>query len=150
MALCKIEILAFAVLVFYIPIAHCWGIDGHLIVCKLAQVLTFLNFTFYSVSWHENPVSMAVFLLQPRLSKAAEDAVSQLLPSYAENDLGSLCSWADRVKFRYHWSSPLHYINTPDDLCNYQYNSEHEIPAPFVIIRKRFLKCEWNKFSFCT
>ncbi|XP_047961951.1 endonuclease 2 [Salvia hispanica] len=97
MALCKIEILAFAVLVFYIPIAHCWGIDGHLIVCKLAQ---------------------------PRLSKAAEDAVSQLLPSYAENDLGSLCSWADRVKFRYHWSSPLHYINTPDDLCNYQYNRD--------------------------
>ncbi|KAG6396628.1 hypothetical protein SASPL_142783 [Salvia splendens] len=127
MALCKIEILTFAVLVFYIPIAQCWGIDGHLIVCKLAQVLTFLNFTFYT--FH-----------QPRLSKAAEDAVSQLLPSYADNDLGSLCSWADRVKFRYHWSSPLHFINSPDDLCNYQYNSEHEIPAPFVIIRKRFLK----------
>ncbi|KAL1568426.1 Endonuclease 2 [Salvia divinorum] len=97
MVLCKIEILAFAVLVFYIPIAHSWGIDGHLIVCKLAQA---------------------------RLSEAAEDAVSQLLPAYAENDLGSLCSWADRVKFRYHWSSPLHYLNTPDNLCNYQYNRD--------------------------
>jgi hypothetical protein len=44
-------------------------------------------------------------------------------PESAEGDLSSLCLWADRVKFRYHWSSPLHYINTPD-ACSYQYNSE--------------------------
>ncbi|KAL0372628.1 UNVERIFIED_CONTAM: Endonuclease 2 [Sesamum calycinum] len=90
--------LAFLVLVLCcIPVAHGWGIDGHLIVCRLAQ---------------------------PRLSKSAADAVSQLLPAYADNDLGSLCSWADRVKFRYHWSSPLHYIDTPDNLCTYQYKRD--------------------------
>ncbi|XP_010268371.1 PREDICTED: endonuclease 2 [Nelumbo nucifera] len=61
---------------------------------------------------------------QARLNKAAADAVKQLLPDYAENDLGSLCSWADHVKFRYHWSSALHYIDTPDDLCSYQYNRD--------------------------
>lgn len=61
--------------------------------------------------------------IQSRLSEAAAVAVKDLLPSYAEDDLGSLCSWADRVKFRYHWSSPLHYIDTPDDLCTYNYNS---------------------------
>ncbi|KAL0296718.1 UNVERIFIED_CONTAM: Endonuclease 2 [Sesamum radiatum] len=89
--------LAFLVLVLCcIPVAYGWGIDGHLIVCRLAQ---------------------------PRLSKSAADAVSQLLPAYADNDLGSLCSWADRVKFRYHWSSPLHYIDTPDNLCTYQYKT---------------------------
>ncbi|KAK4399958.1 Endonuclease 2 [Sesamum angolense] len=89
--------LAFLVLVLCcIPVAYGWGIDGHLIVCRLAQ---------------------------PRLSKSAADAVSQLLPAYADNDLGSLCSWADRVKFRYHWSSPLHYIDTPDNLCTYQYKN---------------------------
>ncbi|KAL2233367.1 endonuclease 2 [Sesamum indicum] len=90
--------IAFLVLVLCcIPVAYGWGIDGHLIICRLAQ---------------------------PRLSKSAADAVSQLLPAYADNDLGSLCSWADRVKFRYHWSSPLHYINTPDNLCTYQYKRD--------------------------
>lgn len=74
-----------------------WGIDGHYAVCKIAQ---------------------------PLLNEAAADAVKQLLPKSADNDLGSMCSWADRVKFRYHWSSPLHYIDTPDSLCTYQYNRD--------------------------
>ncbi|OAY66658.1 Endonuclease 2, partial [Ananas comosus] len=52
------------------------------------------------------------------------DAVRDLLPAYAENDLSSLCSWADHVKFRYPWSSALHYINTPDDLCTYSYDRD--------------------------
>lgn len=60
-------------------------------------------------------------MFQGRLSDAAA-AVKDLLPSYAGNDLSSLCSWADDVKFRYHWSSPLHYIDTPDGLCGYSYD----------------------------
>lgn len=60
---------------------------------------------------------------QSRMSEAAADAVEQLLAESAENDLASLCSWADNVRFRYRWSAPLHYINTPD-LCNYQYSSK--------------------------
>lgn len=58
-----------------------------------------------------------------RLSEAAADAVKQLLPEYAGSDLGSVCSWADEVRFRYHWSAPLHFINTPD-VCNYKYTSK--------------------------
>ncbi|KAF8369265.1 hypothetical protein HHK36_032726 [Tetracentron sinense] len=58
------------------------------------------------------------------LSEAAANTVKKLLPDYADNDLGSLCSWADQVKFRYHWSSALHYIDTPDSLCTYQYNRD--------------------------
>ncbi|XP_057765737.1 endonuclease 2-like isoform X2 [Salvia miltiorrhiza] len=97
MELYQVHILAFATLICFTSAAHGWGVDGHLITCRLAQ---------------------------PRLSKAAADAVSQLLPAYAGNDLGSLCSWADRVRFRYHWSSPLHYIDTPDELCSYQYKRD--------------------------
>ncbi|KAL1531824.1 Endonuclease 2 [Salvia divinorum] len=96
MELCQVHILAFAALMRCTS-TNGWGIDGHLITCRLAQ---------------------------PRLSKAAADAVSRLLPAYADNDLGSLCSWADRVKFRYHWSSALHYIDTPDKLCSYQYTRD--------------------------
>ncbi|KAL8226307.1 hypothetical protein R6Q59_000145 [Mikania micrantha] len=85
-------------LVFVSPVTvRGWGVDGHFITCKIAQ---------------------------GRLSQKAVDAVNHLLPDYAEGDLASLCSWADHVKFRYHWSSPLHYIDTPDNLCTYQYRSK--------------------------
>ncbi|WCJ24502.1 endonuclease 2 [Euphorbia peplus] len=85
------------ILVLVFPVIEGWGIDGHLITCKIAQ---------------------------SRLTSAAADAVKELLPPAAENDLSSYCSWADRVKFRYHWSSPLHYIDTPDSLCTYLYDRD--------------------------
>ncbi|KAK6146861.1 hypothetical protein DH2020_020730 [Rehmannia glutinosa] len=97
MELCKFHTVAFVVILFCFPIAYGWGTDGHFIICRLAQ---------------------------PRLTKAAANAVSQLLPAYAQNDLGSVCSWADRVRFRYHWSAPLHFIDTPDNLCTYQYKRD--------------------------
>lgn len=61
--------------------------------------------------------------MQGRLSDAAAAAVRGLLPSYAGGNLSSLCSWADGVKLRYPWSAPLHYIDTPDHLCSYTYDS---------------------------
>lgn len=39
--------------------------------------------------------------------------VQDLLPEVAQGDLASVCSWADEVRFRYRWASPLHYVNTP-------------------------------------
>ncbi|XP_021753676.1 endonuclease 2 [Chenopodium quinoa] len=89
--------LVFLFVALFCSNVHCWGIDGHASVCKIAQL---------------------------RLSDGANEAVKQLLPDYAEGDLGSLCSWADHVKFRYHWSSPLHYINVPDSLCTFLYNRD--------------------------
>ncbi|KAI7745518.1 hypothetical protein M8C21_015306 [Ambrosia artemisiifolia] len=84
--------------VFIAPVAvRGWGVDGHFITCKIAQ---------------------------GRLGQTAADAVNSLLPEYAGGDLASLCSWADHVKFRYHWSSALHYIDTPDNLCTYQYRRD--------------------------
>ncbi|XP_057853979.2 endonuclease 4 isoform X1 [Cryptomeria japonica] len=82
-----------------LPGALCWGKEGHYATCKIAEAL---------------------------LSKAAADAVQQLLPDYAEGDLASLCSWPDEIKFwhKYHWSSPLHYIDTPDFRCNYDYSRD--------------------------
>ncbi|KAE8720735.1 Endonuclease 2 [Hibiscus syriacus] len=79
-----------------LPPIHGWGTDGHSIICKIAQ---------------------------SRLSGAAVDAVKELLPKWAEDDLGNSCSWADQVKFRYPWSSPLHFIDTPES-CSYQYTRD--------------------------
>lgn len=111
------------------PFIHCWGNDGHVAVCRIAQVflvlyyptcvlsVSRLSFNFFWVIWF-------MLCFQSRLSEAAADAVKQLLPESADNDLGSVCTWADHVKFHYHWSSALHFIDTPDNLCTYQYNSK--------------------------
>ncbi|KAJ4870555.1 Endonuclease 2 [Raphanus sativus] len=85
-----------ALFLYSAPNVHGWGIEGHTITCRIAQA---------------------------RLDETAAKAVKELLPESAQGDLSSLCDWADRVKFRYHWSSPLHYINTPD-VCSYQYNRD--------------------------
>eukprot|EP00253_Pinus_taeda_P000084 PITA_00084 len=79
------------------PTAESWGKEGHYAVCKIAQAL---------------------------LNKAADDAVQKLLPKYAEGDLASLCSWPDEIRYwyRYRWTGPLHYIDTPDFRCNYEYS----------------------------
>ncbi|GLJ33499.1 hypothetical protein SUGI_0673850 [Cryptomeria japonica] len=86
-------------LAFFFPPAESWGKEGHSAVCKIAQ---------------------------SRLNKAAADAVQKLLPDYAEGDLASVCSWADEVKYlaKYRWSSPLHFIDTPDLKCNYEYSRD--------------------------
>ncbi|XP_012467687.1 endonuclease 2 isoform X2 [Gossypium raimondii] len=95
---CRMQkMLAFlSLMLVTLPPIYGWGTDGHSIICKIAQT---------------------------RLSEEAADAVKQLLPKWAEDDLGSVCSWADQVKFRYRWSSPLHFINTPE-ACSYQYKRD--------------------------
>ncbi|XP_030552739.1 endonuclease 2 [Rhodamnia argentea] len=92
----RAQMIGFVLALSIFRVAHGWGIDGHYTICKIAQ---------------------------SRLTGAAANAVKQLLPESAE-DLASVCSWADRVKFHYHWSSELHFIDTPDNLCNYQYNRD--------------------------
>ncbi|GFQ06354.1 endonuclease 4 [Phtheirospermum japonicum] len=76
------------------PRIHGWGKEGHYAVCKIAE-----NY----------------------LSEDALTAVKALLPENAEGDLANVCSWADEIKFHNRWSSPLHYVDTPDFRCNYQY-----------------------------
>ncbi|MBA0836711.1 hypothetical protein Goarm_008906, partial [Gossypium armourianum] len=55
------------------------------------------------------------------LTKDALATVKELLPNSARGELASVCSWADDVRWHYHWSSPLHYVDTPDFKCNYKY-----------------------------
>jgi hypothetical protein len=60
-----------------------------------------------------------VSFLQKYLSEDAKAAVQDLLPARAAGELSTMCPWADEVRFRYHWASPLHYANTPN-VCNYK------------------------------
>lgn len=73
-----------------------WGKEGHYATCKIAQSF---------------------------LSEEASKAVNELLPESAEGDLASVCSWPDQIKWQYkwRWTSELHYVDTPDFRCNYDY-----------------------------
>ncbi|XP_021295222.1 endonuclease 4-like isoform X1 [Herrania umbratica] len=73
-----------------------WGKEGHYAVCKIAEGY---------------------------LTEDALATVKELLPDSAKGELASVCSWPDDIKWYYnwHWSSSLHYVDTPDFKCNYKY-----------------------------
>ncbi|XVF25880.1 hypothetical protein REPUB_Repub13aG0252000 [Reevesia pubescens] len=73
-----------------------WGKDGHFAICKIAEGY---------------------------LTEDALATVKELLPDSAEGELASVCSWADDIKwyYKWRWTSPLHYVDTPDFMCNYKY-----------------------------
>lgn len=62
-------------------------------------------------------------------------AVKKLLPESAEGDLASVCSWPDEIKhhWQWRWTSPLHYVDTPDYRCNYEYCRR------FILLYYKFL-----------
>ncbi|KAJ7968482.1 Endonuclease [Quillaja saponaria] len=82
------------ILLLLVPGILGWGKEGHYAICKIAEK----------------------YLTEDSLA-----AVKQLLPESAEGDLAVVCPWADEVRFHYHWSSALHYVDTPDFKCNYKY-----------------------------
>lgn len=87
---------AFAILLLLVPGNLGWGKEGHYATCKIAESF---------------------------LSEEALKAVKELLPESAEGDLASVCSWPDEIKHRWNWrwTSELHYVDTPDFRCNYDY-----------------------------
>ncbi|KAK4271454.1 hypothetical protein QN277_020151 [Acacia crassicarpa] len=82
-----------------VPGALAWSKEGHELTCRIAQSL---------------------------LEAEAEEAVKKLLPDYVEGDLSALCVWPDRIRilYKYRWTSPLHYINTPDNECSFDYSRD--------------------------
>lgn len=86
-----------------LPRTHGWSKEGHILTCRIAQGL-----------------------LEPE----AAEAVENLLPDYANGDLSSLCVWPDQIRhwYRYRWTSSLHFIDTPDDACTYDYSRDCHDP----------------------
>ncbi|CAF0800429.1 unnamed protein product [Rotaria sp. Silwood1] len=83
-----------------------WGTTGHSLVAKLAQT---------------------------RLTKESEKFVRDYLPWYTTGDLSMLASWPDTIVspntnpvdyLNWLWSKELHYVNTPDWICNYDRNRD--------------------------
>ncbi|CAN8231115.1 unnamed protein product [Cochlearia groenlandica] len=92
----RLWIVSVVVLTQLVHGALCWGREGHYTVCKLAEVY-----------FEDDTIA----------------AMKKLLPESAQGDLASVCSWPDEIKYlsQWQWTSSLHYINTPDYRCNYEY-----------------------------
>ncbi|XP_054803311.1 endonuclease 1-like [Prosopis cineraria] len=82
-----------------VPGASAWSKEGHMMTCKIAQSL---------------------------LEAEAEEAVKNLLPDYVKGDLSALCIWPDQIRHwhNYRWTSPLHFIDTPDNKCSFDYSRD--------------------------
>ena len=61
---------------------------------------------------------------QGYLNEEALAVVKQLLPPIAKGELASVCSWPDDIRKQYRWSAALHFADTPDYVCNYNYASK--------------------------
>nr|CAB3488508.1 unnamed protein product [Digitaria exilis] len=61
----------------------------------------------------------------------ASAAVKDLLPGWAGGDLAETCSWPDTQRFRYKWSSPLHFADTPGD-CKFDYANDRSESLMFL------------------
>ncbi|XP_059623244.1 endonuclease 1-like [Cornus florida] len=88
---------------FFDPGVQAWSKEGHIMTCKIAQDL-----------------------LEPE----AAHAVRMLLPDYVNGDLSALCVWPDQIRhwYRYRWTSSLHFIDTPDEACTFQYKRDCHDP----------------------
>ncbi|XP_020592427.1 endonuclease 1 [Phalaenopsis equestris] len=95
--------LMVALLLAAAPPALSWSKEGHIMTCRIAQSL---------------------------LHEAAAEAVQNLLPDYTKGDLSSLCVWPDQVRhwYKYRWTSPLHFIDTPDKACTFDYSRDCKDP----------------------
>ncbi|XP_061363059.1 endonuclease 1 [Gastrolobium bilobum] len=82
-----------------VPTTLAWSKEGHVMTCQIAQSL-----------------------LEPE----ASEAVYHLLPAYVKGNLSALCVWPDQIRHwhKYSWTSPLHFIDTPDDACSFDYSRD--------------------------
>lgn len=99
--LCFVFFLGFALL--FEPGVKAWSKEGHIMTCQIAQDL-----------------------LEPE----AAHAVRMLLPDYANGNLSSLCVWPDQIRhwYKYRWTSSLHFIDTPDKACSFDYQRDCHDP----------------------
>jgi len=75
-----------------------WGVTGHALVADIAQAF---------------------------LDSSSQKQVNYLL-SAVNGSMAAVASWADEIRSQkeYKWSATLHYINTPDWLCNYNHQRD--------------------------
>ncbi|CAF0878055.1 unnamed protein product [Adineta steineri] len=99
----------------YISTVNSWGPTGHSLVAKIAQSM---------------------------LTSDSKKFIQDHLPWYTNGDLSMLASWPDTILYpdtnpvdylNWQWSLRLHFVNTPDWICNYDRNRD----------------CDWSNEQRC-
>lgn len=77
--------------------------------------------------------------------------MKELLPDSADGDLANVCSWPDEIRSHYRWSSALHFADTPDFKCNYEYCRKFgrlaaDVPNSYVIGFALLCNCIYSLF----
>jgi len=75
------------------------------------------------LKWGQVGHSLVAAVAQAFLNTSAQTAVTFLLPE-SNGSMAAVASWADQIRHNYTWSGQLHYIDTPDWLCNYSYDRD--------------------------
>ena len=118
--------LGLVVLASAAPVARSWSKEGHMLTCQIAQVNQIKPVLLVRFLSSMTKIIIRVLLLQDLLEPDAAHAVRNLLPEDVGGDLSALCVWPDQVRhwYKYRWSGPLHFIDTPDKACTFDYASE--------------------------
>lgn len=76
-----------------------------------------------TLKWGPQGHSISAQIAQHLLTPKAHNMVKDVLNG---EEIADVASWADRVKHStdYRWSGPLHFINTPDWLCDFSYRRD--------------------------
>ncbi|XP_065877651.1 endonuclease 1 [Euphorbia lathyris] len=92
-------VLMMGLATIFAPGALGWSKEGHVMTCRIAQNL---------------------------LGPEALHAVEHLLPDNVNGDLSALCVWPDQIRhwYKYRWTSPLHFIDTPDNACSFNHERD--------------------------
>ncbi|KAK9131644.1 hypothetical protein Scep_011172 [Stephania cephalantha] len=102
--LCRcVNVVLVGLVLISAPKAQAWSKEGHIMTCQIAQAL-----------------------LEPH----AAEVVKNLLPDYVDGDLSALCTWPDQIRhwYKYRWTSSLHFIDTPDKACTFDYSRDCHDP----------------------
>jgi hypothetical protein len=86
--------------------------------------------------------------VQNFLTEEAATAVKELLPAWANGELAETCAWADTQRFRYKWSSPLHFADTPGD-CEFSYASTCSLSSPCFKLTRAAMLTVMSTFHAC-
>eukprot|EP00013_Stygamoeba_regulata_P023470 CAMPEP_0177661762 /NCGR_PEP_ID=MMETSP0447-20121125/18883_1 /TAXON_ID=0 /ORGANISM="Stygamoeba regulata, Strain BSH-02190019" /LENGTH=299 /DNA_ID=CAMNT_0019167189 /DNA_START=217 /DNA_END=1116 /DNA_ORIENTATION=- len=91
--------------------ALCWALCLLCLLCGRADA-------FWGADGHDATAAVATGLLSEKAAAAVKDILG--------GDMESVANWADHVKYEkeWKWSEGLHYINTPDWVCTFEYSRD--------------------------
>jgi hypothetical protein len=89
----------------------------------LKGLLILVSFISPVFSWGSIGHAVIGSISQDYLTSQSFSQISSLIP---DGNMSAVANWADEIKKypEYHWTSSLHFINTPDWQCNYYYEKD--------------------------